>query len=83
MPGNIRSRRLADTSDTRLVANTIQSARFGIEIGGDAPNVDLQVIDYMFGNPFGGTWRKGSSSARVPLTKRPPRAHSTLRISTS
>lgn len=51
--------KLANTSDTRIAANAIQSARFGIDIGGGAPNVDLQVTDNVIENPFGGNVAQG------------------------
>jgi parallel beta-helix repeat protein len=63
--------KVANTTATRIVANTVQSARIAIDIGGGAPNVDLQVIHNLVENPFGGNVSQGIFFRTRPADQAP------------
>jgi parallel beta-helix repeat protein len=61
------------SSNTRIVANTIESSRLGIVVGGGLPNVGLEITDNLiFGNPLLAVPGLGGAQQGIVFISPPP-----------
>jgi parallel beta-helix repeat protein len=63
---------IRNSAASRIVANTIESARVGIVAGGGPPNIGLEITGNLITNPLGGTVLQGIAFAAPPDDLTPP-----------